>query len=142
MTPEQKEQQRRSFAFGNVSIHNPSVTKGSIDMAAESMANEPTKEAMSIALRGINHSSPTQARTAVALAIDAHTQALRAENAHLKSVNEKGLAELAILRDRLRLAVEARKAYQRCLNARDNWRHEYPKAEAVDAALRASGVEI
>lgn len=103
----------------------------------------PTREAMEL----VDHMAPLirgtrEHKASVALAIDAHTAFLRAENAHLKSVNEKGLAELALLRDRLRLAVEARKAYQRCLNARDNWRHEYPKAEAADAALRAAGVEI
>ena len=75
----------------------------------------PTREAMEAALkvlRAIFGDSAVLSDNEVrlcALAIDAHTQAIRAENAHLKSVNEKGLAELALLRDRLRLAVEALK---------------------------------
>jgi len=37
MTPEQQEAQRRSFAFGNVSIHNPNVTRELIDQVADEM---------------------------------------------------------------------------------------------------------
>jgi len=35
MTPEQREEQRRSFAYGNAKISNPSVTREMIDLAAE-----------------------------------------------------------------------------------------------------------
>jgi hypothetical protein len=34
MTPEQKEQQRRSFAYGNVAIENPRITREMVDRAA------------------------------------------------------------------------------------------------------------
>lgn len=37
MTPQQKEEQRRSFAFGNANIENPRVTREMIDQEAESM---------------------------------------------------------------------------------------------------------
>lgn len=39
MTPEEMEQQRRSFAFGNVSIANPMVTREVIDQAADAMGS-------------------------------------------------------------------------------------------------------
>lgn len=35
MTPEEKEAQRRSFAFGNANIDNPNVTREMIDEAAD-----------------------------------------------------------------------------------------------------------
>jgi hypothetical protein len=38
MTPEQEEQQRRSFVFGNVAIENPSITREFVDRVAEEMA--------------------------------------------------------------------------------------------------------
>lgn len=38
MTPEQWEEQRRSFAYGNVAIENPQVTRAMIDEAAERLA--------------------------------------------------------------------------------------------------------
>lgn len=37
MTPEQKEAQRRDFAYGNVALHNPEVTREMVDKAAEAM---------------------------------------------------------------------------------------------------------
>lgn len=40
MTYEQREAQRRSFAYGNVAIENPSVTRAHIDAAAERMKTE------------------------------------------------------------------------------------------------------
>lgn len=44
MTPEEQEQQRRSFAFGNVAIDNPSITRADIDAAAERLESSlPTK---------------------------------------------------------------------------------------------------
>jgi hypothetical protein len=39
MTPEEKEEQRRSFALGNVGMHNPDVTREVIDRAADSLAS-------------------------------------------------------------------------------------------------------
>ncbi len=35
MTPEQKEEQRRSFAYGNTKIENPRITREIIDEEAE-----------------------------------------------------------------------------------------------------------
>ncbi len=40
MTDEQREEQRRSFAFGNANIENPRVTRQLIDQVADRMANE------------------------------------------------------------------------------------------------------
>ena len=40
MTPSEKEQQRRSFAFGNANIENASVTRAMIDSAAEELSRE------------------------------------------------------------------------------------------------------
>ena len=37
MTPEQAERQRRSFAYGNVKIENDSITRETIDRAAEEL---------------------------------------------------------------------------------------------------------
>ena len=37
MTPDQREQQRRSFAYGNANIENPSVTREIVDKAAQSL---------------------------------------------------------------------------------------------------------
>lgn len=42
MTPEEAEVQRRSFAFGNVSMSNPAITREMIDRAAESIQTEHT----------------------------------------------------------------------------------------------------
>lgn len=38
MTPEEKEQQRRGFAYGNVHIENQNVTREMVDEAAEKLA--------------------------------------------------------------------------------------------------------
>ena len=35
MTPEEKEEQRRSFAYGNANIENPRITREMIDQAAD-----------------------------------------------------------------------------------------------------------
>jgi hypothetical protein len=40
MTPEEQEQQRRSFAYGNANIENERVTKETIDRAARLLAEE------------------------------------------------------------------------------------------------------
>lgn len=45
MTPAQREEQRRSFAYGNVTIENPSVTREDIDRAAEAMKVAPASDA-------------------------------------------------------------------------------------------------
>ncbi len=37
-TPAQKEQQRRSFAYGNTAFENPNITREMIDAEAEKMA--------------------------------------------------------------------------------------------------------
>ena len=37
LTPEEKEQQRRSFAYGNLAIENPRITRGMIDRAADAI---------------------------------------------------------------------------------------------------------
>jgi hypothetical protein len=37
ITPEQKEEQRRSFAFGNTNIENPRVTRQTVDEEAEAL---------------------------------------------------------------------------------------------------------
>jgi hypothetical protein len=39
LTPEDKEAQRRSFAYGNAKLHNPKVTREDIDRAAERLKN-------------------------------------------------------------------------------------------------------
>jgi hypothetical protein len=40
MTPEEREAQRRSFAYGNAVIDNPNVTREMVDAAAEKIARE------------------------------------------------------------------------------------------------------
>ena len=35
LTPEEKEEQRRSFAYGNTKIENPRITREMVDKAAE-----------------------------------------------------------------------------------------------------------
>ncbi len=35
MTSEEQEEQRRSFAYGNLKLHNPNITREDIDRAAE-----------------------------------------------------------------------------------------------------------
>jgi hypothetical protein len=37
VSPEQKEEQRRSFAYGNTNIENPRITRETIDKAAEKL---------------------------------------------------------------------------------------------------------
>jgi hypothetical protein len=37
LTPEEREQQRRSFAYGNTVIENPQVTREMVDRAAEEL---------------------------------------------------------------------------------------------------------
>lgn len=37
MTPEEKEEQRRSFAYGNTSIENPLITREMVDCAADAV---------------------------------------------------------------------------------------------------------
>lgn len=39
-SPEEQEETRRSFAHGNVSIHNPDVTRTVVDRVADEMKNE------------------------------------------------------------------------------------------------------
>jgi len=41
MTGEQKEQQRRSFAYGNAKIENPRITRQTVDQEAESLKKKP-----------------------------------------------------------------------------------------------------
>ena len=36
-TPEEKEEQRRSFAFGNTALANPNITREVIDRAADKL---------------------------------------------------------------------------------------------------------
>ena len=38
MTPQEKEEQRRSFAYGNTNIENPRITREMIDQEAEKLA--------------------------------------------------------------------------------------------------------
>lgn len=38
VTPGEREQQRRSFAFGNTNIENQRITRATIDRAAEQLA--------------------------------------------------------------------------------------------------------
>jgi len=40
MTAEQKEEQRRSFVFGNTNIENPRITREAVDRAAEALKGE------------------------------------------------------------------------------------------------------
>ena len=40
MTPEDREAQRRSFAYGNTRIENQRITKETVNRAAERMASE------------------------------------------------------------------------------------------------------
>jgi hypothetical protein len=37
VSPEQKEEQRRSFAFGNTNIENPLITRRTVDQEAEAL---------------------------------------------------------------------------------------------------------
>ena len=40
MTPEQAEEQRRSFAYGNTKIENDSITRDTVDRAAEMLQHK------------------------------------------------------------------------------------------------------
>jgi hypothetical protein len=40
VTPEQKEEQRRSFAFGNTNIENPRITRETVDKEAEALTKK------------------------------------------------------------------------------------------------------
>jgi hypothetical protein len=40
MTPEQAEEQRRSFAYGNTKIENDSITRNTVDRAAETLKHK------------------------------------------------------------------------------------------------------
>ncbi len=40
MSAEQKEEQHRSFAYGNANIENPRVTREMVDKAAEALKGE------------------------------------------------------------------------------------------------------
>lgn len=40
MTPEQREEQRRSFAYGNSKIENDRITRETVDREAESLVAE------------------------------------------------------------------------------------------------------
>jgi hypothetical protein len=40
MSAEEKEEQRRSFAYGNANIENSAVTRAVVDQAAEELARE------------------------------------------------------------------------------------------------------
>lgn len=44
MTPEQREKQRRSFAYGNSKIENERITRRSINRAAEKLAGTDGKK--------------------------------------------------------------------------------------------------
>jgi hypothetical protein len=44
MTPEEREQQRRSFAYGNTKIENNRISRDSIDKAATKLAGENEQE--------------------------------------------------------------------------------------------------
>jgi hypothetical protein len=37
VSPEQKEEQRRSFAYGNTNIENPRITRETVDQEAEEL---------------------------------------------------------------------------------------------------------
>lgn len=40
MSDEEREAQRRSFAYGNVALHNPDVTRAMIDAAADKLKGD------------------------------------------------------------------------------------------------------
>jgi ribosomal protein L16 Arg81 hydroxylase len=39
-TEAEQEEHRRSFAYGNVALHNPSITRAMVDRVADDMAKE------------------------------------------------------------------------------------------------------
>jgi len=44
MTPKQREEQRRSFAYGNTKIENDQITRESVDREADAMAEDDGKK--------------------------------------------------------------------------------------------------
>lgn len=44
VTPEQREDQRRSFAYGNAKFENPRISRSSIDKAASELASKDAKK--------------------------------------------------------------------------------------------------
>ena len=61
MTPEDQEQQRRSFGYGNANIDNEAVTRAVVDEVAEELAREAAREDSLPHLDGAG----TKGRTAV-----------------------------------------------------------------------------
>ncbi len=45
MTDEEREEQRRSFVYGNLNIENPRVTRELVDRVADRMADEQRRRA-------------------------------------------------------------------------------------------------
>lgn len=92
--------------------------------------SEPTKEALKIAHEYMSDCPDDVDMARLALAIDAHTQVLRTENAQL--------------RERLRMAVEARKAwkYAALLSPPPLHGASEKLAREADAACHAAGVEV
>jgi hypothetical protein len=43
MTPEEREAQRRDFAYGNVRLSNPEVTREMVDKVADEMNRQPNR---------------------------------------------------------------------------------------------------
>lgn len=54
MTPEQREAQRRSFAYGNANLSNPNITREMIDKVADRMNRESQYNTSLKLLRGTN----------------------------------------------------------------------------------------
>ena len=44
VSPEQKEEQRRSFAFGNTNIENPRITRRTVNKEAEALKGEVARD--------------------------------------------------------------------------------------------------
>ena len=44
LSPEKKEEQRRSFAYGNTNIENPRITREMVDQEAEQFRREQTEK--------------------------------------------------------------------------------------------------
>jgi hypothetical protein len=42
-TPQEREEQRRSFAYGNTAFENPTITREMVDRQAEKLATEDVK---------------------------------------------------------------------------------------------------
>lgn len=54
LTSEQREQQRRSFAFGNANIDNPNVTRETIEKAADAATREELEQASQVKIGDTN----------------------------------------------------------------------------------------